>query len=92
MEPLSTNIQSLKHTQHTYSYLRTRMMLLILTLHITQYIHEAQSKYDLNTQQRSAINRFFVTHKYSCNLECKYVNSIEMQLLWFIRTQLNIDL
>ena len=34
---------------------------------------------------------FFRYSKYSCNFEYEFVNSIEIQLLWFIRTQFYID-
>ena len=43
-------------------------------------------------QQRSEMNRFSATHKYSWNFEYEWVNSIEIQLLWFIRIQYNFDL
>ena len=38
------------------------------------------------------MNRFLATHKYSWNFEYKSVNSIEIQLFWFIRTHYNIVL
>ena len=41
--------------------------------------------------QRSAMNHFFTTHRYSCNFEYEGVNSIKIQLLWLIRTPSNID-
>ena len=42
--------------------------------------------------QKSAMNRVFATRKYSWNFEFDWDNSIEIQVLWFIRTQFNIDL
>ena len=47
------------------------------------------TKRDIN--QRPATNRFFVTHKYSCNVEYEGVNSIDIQLPLFIRTEYNSD-
>ena len=41
--------------------------------------------------QISAMNRLFATHKYSWNFEYEWVNSIEIQLLWFIPTHYNIE-
>ena len=40
--------------------------------------------------QRSTMNRFFATHKYSWNFEYEWLNSMEIQLHWLIRTLYNI--
>ena len=46
----------------------------------------------LYPEQSLAMNPFLATHKYSWYFEYECVNIIEIQLLWFIRIQLNIDL
>ena len=57
-----------------------------------QYVKIGSALTQLQKHQRSAMNRFIGTHKYSWNFGYKWVNSIKIQPLWFIHIQFNIDL
>ena len=78
--PRSPHTQSLKYS--SYSYLTTRIMLLILTLHNSTYVQESQNKYE------SRANTKILTRKLGVYCACCFV--FLAYVSFFLRKTVNI--